>query len=168
MVNERLRGHDIDSTGRTAAANLARIRKSKQLSLKDIEEQLARRGRRISFSGLSKIENGDRRVDVDDLMALALVLDVSPLALLLPISDPDETTEVTGANGSVGVFWEWATGQYSLAGDEERNFQARSLPGWLSVESNYETKKARLELVYAARGDGDPKLISAYVFPQNG
>ncbi|MGH1551004.1 helix-turn-helix domain-containing protein [Leifsonia poae] len=164
MVNEqRQRGHDIDATGRTVASNLARIRKSKQLSLKDIETATADRGRRLSFSGLSKIENGDRRVDVDDLMVLAQVLDVSPLTLMLPTGEPDDVVDVSGGKGSVGLLWEWALTQESLAGDSERNFQARSLPGWLYVQADYESKQPRIiELHYADRPDGDLKHLSTH------
>lgn len=39
-------------------------------------------GRRMTFSTLSKIENLDRRVDVDDFLALAAALEVSRAELL--------------------------------------------------------------------------------------
>src|SRR3954454_23683106 len=47
-------------------------------------------GRPILASGLGKIESGERRVDVDDLVALAVALDVSPVRLLLPRPTSEE------------------------------------------------------------------------------
>lgn len=165
MANDnRQRGHDVGATGRTVATNIARIRKSKQLSLKDLEGLSAGRGRRMSFSSLSKIENGDRRVDVDDLMVLAQVLDVSPLTLLLPVGEPDEIADVTGGRGSAGLIWLWSLAQESLSGDSERNFQARVLPGWLSVDGYLESKRpVTFELRYADAPEGEPRLVTTHV-----
>lgn len=50
----------------------------------ELSRKLAEMGREIPPLGLRRIETGERRVDVDDLVALALALDLSPLALLLP------------------------------------------------------------------------------------
>ena len=41
-------------------------------------------GRRLGHSAVDQIEKGARRVDVDDLMALAEALNVSPITLLMP------------------------------------------------------------------------------------
>lgn len=132
MANQRQRGNDIGPTGQTVSANIARVRKSQQVSLQELERRLIERGRRISLSGLSKIENNDRKVDVDDLMAIALALDVSPIALLLPEGAPDATATVSGGRGSLALLWQWAMGDRGLSDQDERRFQARSLPGWLT------------------------------------
>ncbi|WP_182480865.1 helix-turn-helix domain-containing protein [Clavibacter californiensis] len=113
------------------AANIARVRKSQQMSLERLESILWNMGNRISFSGLSKIENNSRRVDVDDLMAIALALDVSPASLLLPHAGVDEKAEITGGHGSVVLLWEWMYAERELEPDDVRAFKARSLPGWL-------------------------------------
>ena len=45
----------------------------------------------MSVTTLSAIENGDRRADVDDLVAIAAALDISPAAMLMPaVADPHE------------------------------------------------------------------------------
>lgn len=104
------------------------------MSLQDLESQLAAVGRRISFSGLSKVERGERRVEVDDLMAIALCLDVPPNTLLLPAGAVDDIVEVTGLRASLGLLWEWAlAADVGVSTDDTRSFQARSLPGWLEV-----------------------------------
>ena len=132
MASERVRGNDIGATGAAVASNIARVRKSQQVSLQELEARLVALGRRISFSGLSKIERGARRVDVDDLMAIAVALDVSPLGLLLPVDqEPGETIEVTGARGSLALFWMWALGGSTPFTRDDRAFVARSVPWWL-------------------------------------
>lgn len=51
------------------------------MTLRDLSERLAET-RPMGHSTLSEIENGARRVDVDDLVALATALDVTPYQLL--------------------------------------------------------------------------------------
>jgi transcriptional regulator with XRE-family HTH domain len=50
--------------------------------VQELSERLAALGRPILPSGLSKIEQGTRRVDVDDLVALADALETVPSRLL--------------------------------------------------------------------------------------
>lgn len=136
MENERQRGHEIGATGKTVAANIGRIRRARGISLQELESRLQGAGRRISISGLSKIENGTRKVDADDLMCIAVALDVPPSALLLPGGMPDDVVEVTGLRASLALLWEWMNGSGpGISADNERDFQARTLPGWLFVES---------------------------------
>lgn len=79
----------------------------------------------MSVSGISSMENGQRRVDVDDLVAFAAALDVSPVSLLMPhvtaanTADPDDPSLVpevlvsTSAEPAdrptvtAGQFWLW-------------------------------------------------------------
>jgi transcriptional regulator with XRE-family HTH domain len=67
---------------RQVARNLVRLRKQRQLTVRALSARLAELGRPLLPSAISKIETGGRRVDVDDLVALAAVLDV-PVAQLL-------------------------------------------------------------------------------------
>lgn len=131
MANERVRGNDIGPTGKTVGENIGRVRKGQRISLQQLESKLDEMGRRISLSGLSKIERGERRVDVDDLMAIAIALDVAPTTLLLPAGEPADVVTVTGARGSLGLFWQWATAGSTPFGRDDRAFVARSLPYWV-------------------------------------
>lgn len=85
------------------------------MSLRQLEVELASVGHPIALSALSKIENLSRRVDVDDLTAIAMALDVSPLALLIPPtrSHSDEV-RLTGADGPAAAIWRWAIGERPL------------------------------------------------------
>lgn len=163
MANERVRGNDIGPTGLTVGSNVARVRKSQQLSLQDVADKLTSLGRRISLSGLSKIERGERRADVDDLMALAIALDVSPLALLLPVvEEPGADTRVTGALGSAGLFWAWALAERTPFSQDDRSFVARSLPWWL--DSNIELAwYGNLDLAMGV-GDAEPEVVETHFY----
>lgn len=89
------------------------------MSTAALSSRLAELGQPIQDTGITKIEKGDRRVDVDDLIALALALDVTPNALLLPEVDlPAMATDFPltpqGATGRPRQLWAWATGEEPL------------------------------------------------------
>lgn len=93
------------------AANIKRLRGSVQY--KELSEQLAAIGRPMTPVAIRDAENGKRRVDVDDLMAFAIVFGVSPLTLLLPASAAvNITTKITGYPHEIGsnIAWMWARG----------------------------------------------------------
>lgn len=89
---------EIGATGETVRTNIANARKEQRLTLRDLAERLAENGRPLAHNTLSEIERGARRVDVDDLFAIAVALDIAPSALLMPQVDHRHTpVEVTGA-----------------------------------------------------------------------
>lgn len=106
-------------TASTVADNVQRLRKRRELSIYQLSAALRHAGRPITPAAVGKIERQERQVTVDDLMALAVALDVSPVTLLLPANTrgpkdangipTQAVTEVTGA-GEVGVTdaWRWA------------------------------------------------------------
>ncbi|MFE0273795.1 helix-turn-helix domain-containing protein [Streptomyces sp. NPDC058992] len=114
---------ELGPNGRAVAANVKRLRAARGLSLRALSEALGEVGRGLSQDAINKIENGAkpdakqvRRVDVDDLVALAAVLRVNPSALLLPpTDDPAETVEVTGVGEvSAEAAWDWADGEMPI------------------------------------------------------
>jgi transcriptional regulator with XRE-family HTH domain len=110
-------------TAVTVASNVQRVMKARSLSYEALSRKLGEVGRPILATGLVKIVNGTRRVDVDDLMALAVALRVNPSTLLLPATTgTDETYDLTGAAGiPAHQVWDWADGKAPLVdphGDE--------------------------------------------------
>lgn len=81
MASKRI---EIGWAGETVLHNLPRFRALRRMTLMDLAERLDELGRPMSVPTLSAVENGKRRIDVDDLVHLALALDVSPAALLMP------------------------------------------------------------------------------------
>jgi transcriptional regulator with XRE-family HTH domain len=102
-------------TGPTAervAKNIERIRKARQLKQKDLSDLLGRLGRPTLPTVISKIERGERRIDVDDVVAFALALNVSPLTLLLPPTSSDETVDLTASQEVTSrTAWYWGVGR---------------------------------------------------------
>lgn len=110
------RAVETGPTGETVAENLARLRKARGFSTRQLAAELQRRGRSISPSGISRMEKAERHVNADELAAFAVAFGVSPSALLLPLEDSDEfDVEVTGAGRvSADVAWDWADGKRPL------------------------------------------------------
>jgi transcriptional regulator with XRE-family HTH domain len=83
MVTER-----VGSAGKMLAANISRIRKRKKLSFLEVAARTEEVGQPIAVLGLRRIERGERRVDYDDLLTLAIALDTAPINLMAPaVSD---------------------------------------------------------------------------------
>jgi transcriptional regulator with XRE-family HTH domain len=97
------------------AANLRHIRQQRGLSYAELARRLVALGHPILDTGLMKIEKGERRVDVDDLVALALALGITPNRLIMPDVDlPGITTEymlTPAVKGRPVELWQWAQGE---------------------------------------------------------
>lgn len=102
-------------TAERVATNVRTIRKQRGLDLAGLAERMSVLGQAISVTGLSKLENGDRRVHVEDLVALAVALDVSPNRLLLTAeADNEDIALVPAAGVKRGTAWRWAAGDAML------------------------------------------------------
>jgi len=87
-------------------------------------------------SGIAKIEAGDRRVDVDDLVSLAVALNVTPARLLVPdVSAEDEVNVAPNYRVTARRFWDWAIGEEPIqprehdvrSGDPDSPLPSRAL-----------------------------------------
>lgn len=122
------RTNDIGPTGAQVAENLRRIRTARGLSTTRLSKLLDFIGRPIQPTGITKIEKRERKVDVDDLVALAAALGVNPSALLFPHSTKGDTT-ITGV-GTVpaDIAWRWADGEGPVRpADEGERYSASFL-----------------------------------------
>src|SRR4051794_40249041 len=78
----------------SVAANVQAIRKRRGMSQQQLAARLGELGRPLQKAAIAKIESRDRRVDVDDLAALAVALNVSLARLVLPDAPLDEEVRV--------------------------------------------------------------------------
>jgi transcriptional regulator with XRE-family HTH domain len=130
----RRRGNDLGPTGQAVAINVARLRIALGLSTYKLSALLGDLGRPIAASAISKIEGGTRRVDTDDLMALAVALDVPPSALLLPPTAEGELALTASYSTAATQAWDWAEGKQPLHvppgddGEYWNAFEARAKP----------------------------------------
>lgn len=114
--------------GRAVAANVATLRARRNLDQRGLARRTADLGRALSVSTISRIEQGDRRVDADDLVVLAMALGCTPNALLLPPVTPlgpagADLYELTPGEQpprryTANVLWSWATGEQPLGSAE--------------------------------------------------
>ncbi|MFD6822488.1 helix-turn-helix domain-containing protein [Streptomyces sp. NPDC060085] len=119
MTDEKRRPRPAAQYGPTAASvaeNVKRLRERRNMTIYSLSGALDKVGRPITPSAVAKIERQQRQVTVDDLAALAVVLGVSPSALLLPLDDSTANSiEVTGGGAvPADVAWDWADGQRPL------------------------------------------------------
>jgi transcriptional regulator with XRE-family HTH domain len=125
-----------DATAETVSANVKRFRVQQNLGLRGLSKKLGEVGRPLRHSAVDQIEKGTRRVDVDDLMALAAALGVSPISLLLPgmpgASNPAELLSMANVDLSAGRLWLWLKADATLPGytDSQRRFFVDARPEW--------------------------------------
>ena len=76
------RSLEIGAAGIRAARTIEILRTERGLSQRELAARVTALGRPMSNTMLSRIELVKRRCDIDDLVAIAEALQVSPLALL--------------------------------------------------------------------------------------
>lgn len=128
---------DYGQTNAAVGANVARLRAQKRWSLREMADALPDGPGGLSHASIRELEHGLRRVTVDELTSLAAALDVSPLTLLLPPSEPEGG--LTGAGSPVpAVLLRWLQGRSPLQGTDDpfevEAFQRRALPEWAETE----------------------------------
>jgi transcriptional regulator with XRE-family HTH domain len=131
---DSVRKNPLGPSGSIAAQRVRQLREERSWTFKELSDRLGAIGRPIPTLGLRKIEREDRRIDVDDLIGLAVVFGVNPSTLLLP-PRIDGEVEIT----AVGVVpaaraWAWVDGQAPLLvsadddGSADVEFQLRARP----------------------------------------
>lgn len=128
---------DLGPTGEQVRQNVARIRKARGLSFAELSRRLDGIKRPIPPLGLRRIEEGARRVDIDDLFALATVLWVTPSILLLPPTRGSaDFVEATGV-GVVPSYWLWSWATWASSGGASR--MVWKVPAETAARLGYDT-----------------------------
>jgi transcriptional regulator with XRE-family HTH domain len=141
------RANDVGSTGRQVAANLRRLRDERGLSTTQLSRLLAEVGRPIQATGITKIEKGLRKVDVDDLFALAYVLDVAPVHLLVPFGEHEAYSVAPASPVELAAdIRSWVRGFVALTGTDHRRFYMQvprhEIPGVEGTEERARFERA--------------------------
>lgn len=149
----------LGPSGQTAAARVRELREAKGLGFNELSRQLEDLGRSIPALGLRRIENLERRVDSDDLVALAVVLGVSPVSFLLP-NRSHGTVEMTGVGEiPADTAWSWVRAEHPLQAEDDpddpegvvwADWIERARPSYL-IES-FETPESRRRLADRVQG----------------
>lgn len=154
------RKSELGPTGTSVADRVKQLREDQRLGYAELSRQLSALGRDIPPLGLRRIEAGERRVDADDLVALALALGVSPITLLMPESTSgDDEVQATGIEGYVTArrLWTWLLAAMPLAGGyrELLDFVGKSVPTWQLDE-----KDGPLSCIEFCAATGSPRGLS--------
>ncbi len=144
-------GRQLGETGETVRRNIRWIRDIRGLSGAELSHELSVWERQIPVLGIQRIEAGTRRVDVDDLVAIAAVLGVSPATLLMPLRADGPTLDNDRAVSSPGTeiqrgdvvetsawrqpvraswLWNWLTAAGPLVRGTMSSFVQCALPVW--------------------------------------
>ncbi|MFE2106575.1 helix-turn-helix domain-containing protein [Kitasatospora sp. NPDC059463] len=113
-------------TGRVAEA-VRRFREERGMSAQDVAAACAKLGYPIARSIIANLENGRRSgIDVAEVLVLAQVLDVPPVALLVPVGETGEIEILPGRMYSTGEALQWICGElpldYEPTSDTEKRF----------------------------------------------
>lgn len=133
------------------ARNITILRATLQMTATELAELATANGRPLTRQAVSEIENLGRRCDIDDLMALAQALGVSPATLLMPRTDfADDEVSFTGGAERIRRLpaqrvWNWLSAQQPLdppvpsgsASEDDKwidamlhSMLARTVPAW--------------------------------------
>ncbi|MEX3644331.1 helix-turn-helix domain-containing protein [Mycolicibacterium porcinum] len=157
----------LGATGEAVRANIRRLRDAQGISAAELSRKLRGLERPIPLIGIQRIEAGTRRVDADDLVAIAVALGVSPTTLLMPVHDDDKTlVTLTGVKQPVTAraAWHWLNGQDPItitADSTTTRFRAFAWP--VFIQNDHERLIQKIDdLELRAQGvrslpDGDDK-----------
>lgn len=120
--------------GERVAGNIARIRQSKGMSQSDLVAKLQEHGLSYAVSAISKIEKGQRKLDPDDLVGIAVALGTTPNALMFGVDlflGPKPLAVTPTFEAEMDRVWAWADGEFPLGSatpKEQLEFQRKARP----------------------------------------
>jgi hypothetical protein len=102
----------------------------------------------MAASTITKIETQGRKVSVDELVAFAAALNVSPVVLMLPDTDPGTPVPVAEHlyAPSWRQAWRWMYGEAPLPGGATGNVQ------WIAANRPYMDEREFSRVLFAQPG----------------
>jgi transcriptional regulator with XRE-family HTH domain len=91
--------------------NLRQLRDERGVKLAELSDRMGQLGQPLGITGLSKVENGKRGVDLDELAALARALNVPPLLLIFPLGKQPTIEVLPGVEQPTWPAARWFTGE---------------------------------------------------------
>lgn len=99
----------------------------------------------MDASALMRLERGERRVGVDDLLALALALDVAPVYLIVPLDNDAELNIGDGVTDTAGAVRRWICGARPLEGVESDHYHRQTAVGRWEQRTSFFERVAELD-----------------------
>ena len=157
MADEKQKtGRPLGPTGEAIRVNLRQIRDAQGISGAQLSTRLDGIERKIPPLGIQRIEAGERRIDVDDLVAFSVALGVSPITLLMPAADSGDAAVSATAIDVLPAreLLMWLRGDVPLSKYWGSPAPHRLLPEWFSDERQAARERDRElmdDLVAAAK-----------------
>lgn len=108
------------------ACRLRDLRQARNMSRKDLARRCAEAGAPVfTEMVITRLENGQRRVNLDDVYALAYVLGVSPLAMYTPASGDADVALTATVTAPAASVYEWTVGERPAPTSGDVNQTAR-------------------------------------------
>jgi transcriptional regulator with XRE-family HTH domain len=104
----------VGPAGKVLAANISRVRKYRGLTFAEVSARTEEIGQPIAVLGLRRIERGERRVDYDDLLTLAIALRTAPVDLMVPAGTDTVPYPIGSAEYGSETVYEWIRGRGAL------------------------------------------------------
>lgn len=113
-----------EPTTAVVARRVQELRKAQGLSAQELAERLAQHWPELDRSILANLESGRRRsVSVDEVLVLALALNVAPVHLFVPVTE--EPVHVGAHKIPSPVARDWVRGGTPLEGQDARLFRTQ-------------------------------------------
>lgn len=131
--------------GEQVAINVKRLRRR---TTEELAKTVSALGVPMSASTITKIETQKRRVTVDELVALAAALDVSPVTLMLPGADSGQAVRLAPRllAHSWGLTWKWMHGEAQLV---VKGVEGSGRFQWLATNRPYLTEESLQAVTFA-------------------
>lgn len=115
MTANRTTGAATPTPSEHLAASVRRLRTERRLSQIELARAMEDLGRPIGGRiGLQRLERGERKVDVEELVTLARVFNVPPVALLFPVGHAEATELSPGEHVEPWTAAKWFCGEEPL------------------------------------------------------
>lgn len=131
----------LGASGEVVRQRIREVRDAQGVTGAQLSARLNDLGRPIPLLGIQRIESGERRVDVDDLVAIAVALEVSPTTFMLPNSnDRNDRVTATGlaTEPTAEQLWDWLRVDHYIDraknGMEQLDFIKRAAPVWRALQ----------------------------------
>ena len=150
--SRRVAASDAETPSAVVARRVLEVRERQRLTQQDLADLLRDRGVPVDRATVARVETGSRGISVDDLTLFATALGISPIALLVPLSDDSSVRVTPNLVTPSGAVREWVRGHRQLPGAESRVFRQEVADSeWVATQnSNYRELRALVHDLAAA------------------
>lgn len=132
---------------------LRKWRERRGLRVVQLVDRVATLGGSLSRQAIGKIEDGERKVTLDELAALAWALDVPPIFLILPLGTEPVVRVLPGRDVPTWDAFRWWVGEIGIEGTDDAG---RKTLGW------YRDHDKLADAVRWNRGNDQPDLAESF------